>query len=345
MFLGIDIGTSSVKVVELKIDNGIYNLKNIGIAVLPEEAAQDELEPLDGLETALRHLLEVYGIQAREAVLSISGRDFFAREVTFPKMELAELAEAVKWDVTKYVPYEEDQYYYDFDVLPEGAEPSEEMRVILVAAPKQAVDGLVMLMKRLKLHPVAIEGASFALARTLRSEENYILVDIGKENSKIMIFQEQVPIATRNVPIYGDSFTEVIQNVMELSAEEAETLKQRQRVLPLQALEEKPEEDAEELAQRMEGLAEELISEIRRTIEYYRVQNKEAVIDKVFISGGGARLGNLVEYIAASLAIPVCRHQPLENVVCSASFDPVYLDSIAPQIAVAAGLAMRGGEL
>lgn len=345
VFLGIDIGSSSVKVAEIQTENGLYRLKNVGIAALHGAVLQEDAEPLEELETVLRQLLETNNIQARDAILSIGGRDFFAREVSFPKMEPAELAEAVKWDITKYVPYEEGQYYYDFDVLPENTDLPDEVRVILVAAPKQAVDDLVMLVKRLHLRPVAIEGESFALARTLRAEENYILVDVGKENSKIVIFQGQVPIATRNVPVYGDSFTEAVQTVMELSAEEAEALKQRRHVLLLQQERDGLEKQEGDLAQKMEGLAEDLVNEIRRTMEYYRIQNKNAVIDKVFISGGGACLENLVEYIAAAFTIPVLRHQPLENVVCGAPFDPVYLDSIAPQIAVAAGLAMRGGEI
>ena len=337
--LGINIGNSYVKIVEIKEAFGELSLKSIGSSPLFGEKYTEEMTRYERVASAITHLLELNGIAARDVVLSLGGRDVFERQVVFPKMLDAELAEAVKWDIEKYVPYESDTYYYDFSVI-ETSSNEEEVSVMLVAAQKTTVDELVTLMESLNLHIIAIEGESFALARTIKDESNYIVVDIGKENGRILIYQEDVPIATRNIPLFGDSFTEAIQTILSIDVLEAERLKEGRQ--GLMSLDDAEDDNYQRLAKELDNLAHEFADEILRTIEYYRVQNKDAIFDKIFLTGGGARLNGLAEHMSNYISIPIVGLNPFVHLQINDSFDPNYIKNVSVQFSIAIGLAMRG---
>lgn len=337
--LGINIGISYVKIIELKMESDQFILKNIAYAPLFGEKYNDDMNRYERVLSAISHLIELHGIQSKDVILSIGGRDIFERRVEFPKMPDAELAEAVKWDIEKYVPYEANTYYYDFAII-ENSTDSETLPLMLVAAPMNVIDEAVEMMRELNLHIVAIEGESFALARTIQQVENYIVVDIGKENGQVLIFQNNIPIAARNIPIFGDSFTEAIQSNLSVDNDEAEMLKQSQQNLI------KADDTANELlinlGKELRGIIQELSDEILRTIEYYRVQNKDAVVDKIFLTGGGTRINGLEEQMEQLLTIPVVRHNPFSCLTINNSFDSNYIEKVSPQFSIAIGLAMRG---
>ncbi len=339
--LGINIGNSYVKMIELKMESEEFILKNIAYAPLFGEKYNDDMSRYERIFSAIAHLIELHGIQSKDVILSIGGRDIFERRVEFPKMTDTELAEAVKWDIEKYVPYEADTYYYDFAILESNMDNETEiLPVMLVAAPMSVVDENVKMMQELNLHIVAIEGESFALTRTIRTVENYIVVDIGKENGQVLIFQNNIPIAARNIPIFGDSFTEIIQSSLSVDSAEAEMLKQSQQNL-IQA-----DDTANELlitlAKELQGIVQELSDEILRTIEYYRVQNKDAVVDNIFLTGGGTRINGLEQQLEQLISIPVVRHNPFACLTINDSFDSNYIKKVSPQFSIAVGLAMRG---
>jgi len=338
--LGVDISTGAIKVAEIKWRQEQPVLKGLGIAELPETIFEDgQLIDSDALTNVLRQLIHTSGITSREAVIAVGGRTVFMREVTFPKMADNELREAVKWDMEKYVPYEPDSYYYDFAVLGESKDQLE-LRVLLMAAPKESIDQLVAAFKNAGIKLVAIDVEAIALSRILPDVDNSIVVDIGKFVSQIMVFQNGVPAVTRTIPICGQRFTDAIMNVLELEQNEAESLKLRQKGL-LQRVDSYGEHT--ELHGQMELLVTELEREIRRTIEFYQIQNREALVQNIFLTGGGANLDNLPQHLTAQLGQPVIFNNPIDILEIGASFDKQYVRDISPRLAVAIGLALRGG--
>lgn len=341
--VGLDIGTSSIKIAEIVWRNRQPLLKNLGIAALPDGLrGENAFSDIELLKEIIRKLLTTSGVSSSNVVAAIGSRTVFIREVLFPVMPEEELKEAVKWDMEKYVPYEPDSYYYDFSVVGPGKNDSEQ-KVLLVAAPKEDVSELITMLKDIGLKPRAIDIESLALFSTVSGVENAVMVDIGGIFSQVIVFQQGSPVATRMIPVGGNSFTEIIRKTMELPFAEAELFKQRQEGLPKRI--DAPGDTASELHNQMVLLANELAGEVQRTIEYYKIQNHEAVFEKIFISGGGANLQNLTEHLAAQLDIPVELHDPLSTMKASPSFDRQYLAGIAPQYAVAVGLALRGGDL
>jgi len=327
--LGIDIGTGVIKIACVSRLQGHAKLEQIHVCDLPPNSLQnDHFSDTGLLADSLRQELGAAGISAKHAVTAVSGRMIFMREASFPVMKKEELREAVHWDIEKYVPYPPDSYYYDFAVLNERPEQME-LEVLLVAAPKTMIDDISDILCKAGLTALAIDIEPLAIYRTMEGGENSLLVDVGAEVSHITVFQNGGPILTRTIPVSGNRFTEGVMQSLGVTKKEAENIK---KGLPAT------------VQPQMCQLAIDLVSEINRTVEYFQVQKKQIALDKLFLSGGGSRLSNLKEQLEQELDIPVRLHDPFKAIEVDDSFDLQYIQSIAPQMAVAVGLAMRGGE-
>ncbi len=251
-----------------------------------------------------------------------------------------EIREALKWDLGKYVPLAPDEYYFDFAIL-KTDKSDLKVKVLLVAAPKIIVNSITDLIKQVGLKPVAVDIEPLALARTIAAVENSVVVDIGTAVSQVTIFQQDSPSVIRLIPIGGQRFTEVIMQVLDLDFGEAERFKQRQKDLLQRS--ELPDGQSELHCQLGEVVAE-LAREVRRTIEYYQLQNKDAVIVNIVLTGGGAKLDNLALQLSRQLAMTVTLHEPLARIIVAPAFDRNYLEKVSLRLAVAIGLGLRGGK-
>ncbi|WP_425060712.1 type IV pilus assembly protein PilM [Sporomusa carbonis] len=340
--VGIDIGSGAVKMAEVAIQQDTPLLKAVGIAELPENILEDGyVADIPALAGVLNRLLNTSGIGAQAAVMAVSGRNVFVREVMFPAMSYEELREAIKWDMEKYVPYDPDSYYYDFAIAGTG-KTELEIKVLLVAAPNDLINGLVAAVKEAGCKPIAVEIEPLALQRTIPGAANCLVIDIGDSVSQIHVFQSGSPSITRPIPLGGRRFTEVIMSALDLEFTEAERLKQRQMGL-LQRVDYEGERSF--LHQQLFFVVEELAREVRRTYEYYQIQNREAIVEKIILTGGGAKLDNLAHHLAAQLEdIQVILHNPLAGIGISPSLDAGYVGEIDLRLAMPIGLALRGGE-
>lgn len=336
--LGIDIGTGSLKIVEIKRKKERAVVTKIAVADFTAVISADSRLLRPELAAMLRRQIAANGFESRRAVAAIGGRSIFIRQITVPPLTEGELREAVKWELEKYIPYA-DNCYYDFAVLG-AAGNGIGIRVLLTAAVKEPIDTLVAVLKDCGLQPIAIDGEAFALYRLLDNAENSLLLDIGQHVTQLIIYQQGIPEITRNIPLAGRRFTELLMKELGLDAEKAEQLKQaRPDLLP-------PVSQAGNYSQAQEQmllLVAELAREIRRTIEVYQSQHKEAAIEKIIVSGGGASLTHLVDRLKLFLDIPVILHNAAAAIEHSPAVDAGYLQAIAPRLGVAVGLALRGG--
>lgn len=340
--LGIDIGTGSLKIAEISWKKNRPTLKCIGIADLPQNIVADgKITDGDAVTDILKKLLSTCGATCRDAVAALGGQAVFVREMPFPVMSDEELREALKWEAEKYVPYAPETYYHDFSIIGAG-QNEQEVKVLLVAAQHSTVNELVQVIKNAGLRPAAIDIEPLALYRTLAGSANSMVVDIGRNISQVIVFQNGSPAVTRNLPLGGQRFTEVIMSVLSLDGSEAERLKHRQNNL-LQ----KPDHqgEASALHLQLQLLVDELARELRRTTDYYQMQHRDAIVENIFLTGGGAIMNNLAGNLAAQLDLPVTVHDPLTMLDVAPSFDKQYLSGIAPQLSVAVGLGLRGGDM
>ena len=264
----------------------------------------------------------------------------FARELVFPVMTMEELGVAIKWDLEKYIPYAPNSYYFDYSIVGQGNTETE-IKVLLVAAPIDNINNIIDIINIVGLKIIAVDVEPLALYRIFTDAEKAMVIDIGALLSQVTVFQNGSPAVIRNIPIGGQNFTNVIMQTLKIGISEAEHIKQQQLIL----LQEDVKTEYSEVKHQLELLATEFARDIRRTADYYQQQNKNAIIDKVFITGGGAKLGNLVQYLALQLDMSAVIHDPLAKLKIPASFDKTYLAQVAPQLGTAIGLALREGNL
>lgn len=338
--IGLDIGTGAVKIVEIDWRKDQPVLKNFGIKLLPPKTIEDaRIINIDLLMDILSQLFATTQTSSKQIVVAVGGRGMFARELIFPVMTREELYEAIKWDLEKYIPYAPNSYYFDFSIMGKG-DLETEIKVLLVAAPHELINSINSIVKNIGLIPVAIDVEPLALYRTFMDAENAMIIDIGELLSQFTVFQKGNPVIIRNIPLGGQHMTEAIMQARGILFHEAEQLKHSQ--IDLFDLDISGKND--EAKKQLELLLAEFIRDIRRTAEYYQLQNKTVIIDKIHITGGGSKIKNLIPYLAAQLDLPVVMHDPLTKLEIPASFDKAHLQKVAPQLGTAIGLALRGGE-
>lgn len=338
--LGIDIGANEIKIAEV-VNNKQPVLKNIASFDYSFDVTVEyDADALADLGGQLRRFLNINGFLAKHAVFAVGGRHVFVREVEVPFMTESELKEAVKWDIERYVPYETDAYYYDFSVVGPG-KTDMQMKLLLVAAPKVIVDRIVALAKSAGVRTIAIEIESAALARTMVPGSKQILVaDIGHDYTQLTVFRKDVPTVIRSVPIGGKHFTKTVANALNLDLDEAERLKTRQQGL----LQRDNTSEVSDLHNQLHMIVAEIATEIRRTAEFYQLQNQDAAVESILLTGGGSGLDNLIPNLIGQLGPNIRLHDPLAGLTGIDRFDELYLAQNAARFAVAVGLALRGGE-
>lgn len=338
--IGIDIGTGAIKLVEIAWQKDKAVLKNFAIKELPDHIIEEgHIIDRQQLTELLRQLLANTRIISKNAVIAMGGRAIFARELIFPAMKIEELKEAIKWDLEKYIPYPPDTYYYDFSIVGQG-NTATEIKVLLVASPMDNVNAMISMIKEVGLKLVAIDIEPLAFYRIFDNADKAMVIDIGAYLSQVVVFQNDSPAVIRNIPIGGQNFTQIFMQTLGLDDQEGEKLKKTELIL----LRDPAPAEYTELQAQLEYLVAEFTRDIRRTAEYFQQQNRDVIIDKVLITGGGANLGNLVEYLSSHLNAPVLIHDPLAKLKIPSIFDKKHLQQVAPQLATAIGLALRGGD-
>ena len=339
--IGLDIGSGSVKMADVVLRNGKPYLKKMALMEAPERAVEDgAIAEEDLLADTLQKLAAKNGFAGGRVAAALGGRNLFIREVNFPRMTEKEMREAIRWDLEKYVPFSPDNLYFDFWIVGSGATEME-VRVLLVAVPKEVVDSLVRVVKKAGLKLVAIDIEPLAIQRTIPNATDCMLINSGAAVSQVTLFQNGSPVFTRNIPIGGNQFTETVMEGFEIDREEAELLKQKDNDF----LDIAGSADNKEIVKKqMDRIVGELAGEVRRTLEYYQAQNRSVNISRIIITGGGAKLAMLPGKLAQILDLPVTMHDPLALLELPASFNLQYLRGVGPQMSVAVGLAMRSIE-
>lgn len=338
--VGIDIGTTALKLVELSWKDQQPILQNYHITPIP---ASMNLTPSMGEDNdfseLLNNALAISGMRSRNANFAVGGHNLFVREVSFPTMTEKELKEAIKWDMEKYVPYEPETYYYDYSILPNELH-DDGLKVLLAAVPRKRLDSLIQVVKQAGLTPQVVDIEALSIHRTVSHMKNGVILDIGGHYSQILLFQQGIPVINRTIPLGGERFFGIAKD---LKQEKLTNFLLSEQAFTRTAYS-VTNEDTDSY-QSWQLLINELEKEVLRTIEYYQIQNAQAIIDQIVMVGGGARVPCLHLSLSKYLDFPVNLHNPLLGVKLSPSFDVSYLNSISPQLSLAVGLALRGGNL
>jgi len=339
--IGLDIGSSSVKLLELQQGKNGYRLKNVGIGFLPPGAIIDGvIKELDAVTGIIQELVSNLKIKNKSVATSISGHSVIIKNVSMPVMTEKELEESIKWEAEQYIPFEIDDVNIDFQIMGENTEDKNKMNVLLVAAKQDMIGDYITAIKGAGLNTVVMDIVSFALMNMYElnypyEEDNAIaLIDIGANILNMNVLKNGVSVFTRDVSIGGNRITEEIQKRKDISYEEAEALKVGGTTEGV---------EYSEITDIIEEVFLSLAIEIQRSLDFFWATFAEENISKICISGGCSKsLGfkRIIENRVAGIPIEVI--DPFANIDCSdKNFDPKYLEYIAPLMAVGVGLALR----
>ncbi|MDD2308942.1 MAG: type IV pilus assembly protein PilM [Desulfuromonadaceae bacterium] len=336
--IGIDIGSSSVKLVQLKNNNGSFQLLNAGIYPLPPEAIVDNtLMDSTSIATVVKNLVASLGIKIKDVACSISGNSVIIRKIVLPAMPQEELEDQISWEAEQYIPFDINDVNMDFQILsPDSNDPSK-MNVLLVASKKDIINDYVAVFSEAGMKLSVVDIDSFAVQNAFEvnhdysSEDILALINIGASIMNINVIKDGITLFTRDVQMGGNLYTEEIQKQMGLSSIDAEAGKLLAH-----------ESNDGPLRNVILKVNETITQEIRRSLDFYNSTASDERISAVFISGGCSKVYNLIGTISEKIGLKVERLNPFAKLKFNEKdFDPEYLQEIAPFMAVPVGLAIR----
>jgi type IV pilus assembly protein PilM len=336
--IGIDIGSSAVKLIQLKEHKGSYQLLNAGIIPLPAEAIVDNtLMDSSSIVEAIKNLVSSLGIKTKDVACSISGNSVIIRKISLPAMPPEELEDQISWEAEQYIPFDINDVNMDFQILsPDSIDPSK-MNVLLVASKKDIINDYVSVFNEAGLQLSVVDVDSFAVQNAFEvnhevsSGDVMALVNVGASVMNINVIKDSITLFTRDVQMGGNLYTEEIQKQMGVSGSDAESLKMLAHETRTNAL-----------TDVLGKVNDTITQEIRRSLDFYNSTANEDRITKIYVSGGCSKVYNLINNISDKLGLPVDIINPFAKLHYNEKdFDPEYLQEIGPLMAVTVGLAIR----
>lgn len=340
-FVALDIGSSSIKMVEAAVEKSGYRVLNMGVLPLPANAIQNNMvvDPTSVIET-IRRLIRENGVKATKVISAVPGRAVIMKKVQMPRQEDAELEANVEFEANNVIPENLENVNLDYQVL-NFVDGGNKMEVLLVAVKKEIVNSYSDVVQEAGLTPAVMDVDYFALENMY--EANYAtepgrgvigLIHSGARYTSITLLQNGLSIFTGDLPMGGEEFTDGLRRQLSISAEAAETLK------VTGVLEGKKDLDLESMLRPM---VENLVEEVRRTVSLYgAVPSDEGDgLTTIHLSGGSAKLPGLRGLLEEKMAVPVRLAEPFRGFTVSKNIDRTYLTEAAPIFAVGAGLSIR----
>jgi len=351
--VGIDIGSSYVKAVEVEPSGTGWRLVNAALEPTPLDSCRDgTITNVLDVAQAVRTLLRSANIRGSAAIAAISGSQVIVRQVQFPKMTEASLRKSIRFEASRYVSASIEDSVVEFEILGDVPD-SDQMNVMLVAAPKDLVESRVNVLEAAGVEPVAVDVEAFAIIRALVDccaggdfeKSTVALVDMGASHTDVNIASNGQFALTRSIPIAGDSFTNAIKTLTGFSHEDAERLKFEMAMQD--SIDKLSAQEVESKCWRVvQPLLDELLREIRRSVHYYQSQfpdgAEQGSVSKIILIGGTARMPGMAAYVASKLNVPAEVGDPFTaSLISPGRFAQDFLDDHGPVLAVGTGLALK----
>lgn len=338
--VGLDIGSSAVKLVELKERKGEFTLVRLGVEPLSPEAIVDgSIMDSSLVVDAIHKLNDETKVKAANFATSLSGHSVIIKKIQLPMMSEEELGESIQWEAEQYIPFDINDVRLDYVTLSGDDPTQEQMEVLLVAVKKDKVNDYHSVISQAGKSPALIDVDVFAIQNAY--EVNYdldplkvlALINMGAGVTNINILARGATVFWRDITIGGNQFTEALQREFNLAYEQAEALKRGEQVGRYSLADAKPILDA---------VSEEMASEIQKTFDFFSATSSEGSVEELVLSGGCSLTPNLQQVLRDRFGVPTELLNPLRRVHYKESdFNGEWLQSIAPRLAVAVGLAIR----
>jgi type IV pilus assembly protein PilM len=337
---GLDIGSSSIKMVELSGKANNLNLVSLGFENLPADTIIDgQIMEMNTVSDVISNLCTNFQVKADQVVTGVSGHSVIIKNIVLPPMSREELEESIDWHAEEHIPFDLADVSLDYQ---DTAETSDATHVLIAACKRERIDNIRQAIQLSGRQPVVIDVDTFALQNCY--EANYepdatqcvTLLNIGASTMNVNIVKGTRSLFTRDITVGGSQFTDVLQRNFGVSFQQAEAMKRGVNT---------PGIETKAIEPLMHNVTELVANEIQKTFDFYRATSDDSstVVKKILISGGGSKLQGLSEELSARLQLPVEILNPFRNIVVDErKFDHGYMNEVMPEMAVAVGLAVRG---
>jgi type IV pilus assembly protein PilM len=338
--VGVDIGTSSIKVCQLKDTRKGPRLIKLGFTPLPRQTIVDgHVLNAQAVVEALERVFNESKIKQRDVALSISGQAVIIRKITVPMMTSAELDEQIQWEAEQHIPFDIKDVHVDYEVLRRRPEAGQ-MDLLLVAAKRDEVNDYTEIAKQAKLRPMVVDIDAFTVQnlfeynRGIPPEMTFAIINVGASLASINVVSKGASAFTRDIANGGNYITEQIQKQLGVPFEQAEEFKCASVLggggVPPQ------------VPGIIETVCDSIAGEIQRSLDFFHATSGEPEMHRIFLTGGSSNLPQLTNAIARRSRVGVELIPPLEKVAVEGKdVNPQLLQSRAAQLCVALGLSMR----
>ncbi len=342
--VGLDIGSSSIKAVELQGKGNNIQLVSLGYESLPEDSIVDgQIMELNNVSNAVQNIFRSSQMKTERVAAGVSGNSVIVKNIVVPQMSEEELEESIEWHAEEHIPFDISDVSLDYQIT--GNAP-DALQVLMAACKREKVSNIRQAIQLAGKEPAVIDVDAFALQNCY--EVNYrpqpgevvALLNIGASTMNINIMNGTRSVFTRDVSVGGSQYTSLLQKELGLTFDQAEAVKRGMQL---------PEGvEQTQIDSIMETVSEILGLEIQKTMDFYRAtaDDNEATVQKILISGGGSKLPGLRDYLSRRFEMTVEVFDPFRQITVDArKFDPDYMREVVPEMAVAVGLALRGVDV
>jgi|YelNatPaOPRAMG01_1025707.scaffolds.fasta_scaffold01460_15 type IV pilus assembly protein PilM len=337
--IGLDIGTSSVKLIELKpVGKKDYQLMNLGIANLPPDTMVDgDIINTSAVTDAIKSILANLKLKTKNTATAVSGHSVIMKKINMPITTDEALAESIQWEAEQYIPFNINEVNLDFQVL-ERSTAEGQMSVFLVGAKKELINNYVTAIAEAGLNAAIVDIAVFALQNIFEInypeyiDDTVVLINIGASITNFNVVNKGIPVFARDLTQSGgNQITEEIQKGLNISREEAEKRKTGAGGTPI----------TPDVMEIIKTAFETIAADIQRSIDFYLSTGGEK-ISRILISGGTSKAPDFLNLISQKTGLPVEPLNPFKKVAVNTKiFDINYINDIAPIVCLAVGLATR----
>ena len=339
--VGLDIGSSCIKAVELKKTKGEIQVSTLGVEPLAADIVVDSMIVDSGsVSGAIAKIFNDHKIKSKLVATSVSGHSVIVKKITTQTMSDSDLAETINTEAAQHIPFDIADVNIDYQILSDDP-TAPQMDVLLVAVKKDKILNYTNVLNLAGKSPAVVDIDAFALQNCY--EYNYepapgttvALLNLGASVMNINIVKGATPLFTRDVSVGGNQYTDSLQKELDLSFDDAEALKLGQRVGTVS-------EDAK--LPILQQVTEIIVLEIQKTFDFFRATAAGEHIERIYLAGGSSKVPGLIEALRSEFSMPVEVLNPFQRISAANITESGLIDQNAGQLAVAVGLALRSFE-
>jgi len=342
--VGLDIGSSAVKAVELRPVGKGFKVVAVAIEPVPLDSIVDGAI-IDGgaVADAIRRIFNRKTFKTKDVAASLSGNAVIVKKISLPVMTEAELADSIYWEAEQYIPFDIQDVNLDYQILDPGTSPQSKgsMEVLLVAAKKEKIADYTGVITQAGCVPVIVDVDAFALQNAC--EANYglsagavvVLINAGASAVNINILSGDQSLFTRDISLGGNAYTEAVQRELNLPFDSAEAAKKGQ---PVEGV------AFDDVRPVLHAMTENVLLEIQKTFDFFKATAASDHIDRIYLSGGAAWVDGFMQALEERFNAPVEMFDPFKKIACDAQQLGIHdAQQLISTGAVAVGLALRKG--